>query len=137
MIIVDTGPLVALADADDADHGVCVRWFEQTRGRLVIPAPLVAEVCYLLGSRCGSKVEASFLDALALADPFEVIAPASEDYARAAELVRIYGNLPLGGSDACVIAIAERLGVATVATLDNRHFSIVRPRHITAFTLVP
>jgi hypothetical protein len=40
-------------------------------------------------------------------------------------------------ADACVIALAERLGVTRVATLDTRHFSVVRPRHVPAFTLLP
>ena len=36
-----------------------------------------------------------------------------------------------------VIAAAERLGVTEVATLDRRHFTVVRPRHVEAFKLVP
>lgn len=54
-----------------------------------------------------------------------------------AELVRTYADLPLGAADAAVIAIAERLGLHTIATVDRRDFTIVRPRHIEAFTLVP
>jgi predicted nucleic acid-binding protein len=54
-----------------------------------------------------------------------------------AELVELYADWPLGGTDASVIAIAERLGVTKVATLDRRHFAAVRPRHIEAFTLLP
>jgi predicted nucleic acid-binding protein len=52
------------------------------------------------------------------------------DIARAADLVEKYADLPLGTADACVIALAERLGVTRVATLDKRHFSVVKPRHI-------
>jgi predicted nucleic acid-binding protein len=59
------------------------------------------------------------------------------DYGRMAELVELYADWPLGGTDASVIAIAERLGVTTVATLDRRHFGPTRPRHIEAFTLLP
>ena len=47
------------------------------------------------------------------------------------------GPLPLGTSDASVVAVAERLGIAEVATLDRRHFSVVRPKHVPAFTLLP
>ncbi len=54
-----------------------------------------------------------------------------------AEFVRRYADFPLGVVDAAVITLAERLGVRQVATLDRRHFSVVRPRHIEAFTLVP
>jgi predicted nucleic acid-binding protein len=46
-------------------------------------------------------------------------------------------DLPLGTTDASVIALAERLEVPEVATLDHRHFTVVRPRHTKAFTLLP
>ena len=54
-----------------------------------------------------------------------------------AELVETYVDMPLGGADASVVAIAERLGETTIATLDRRHFGVVRPAHATAFELVP
>lgn len=60
-----------------------------------------------------------------------------QDAHRVAELVEQYADLPLGGIDASVVAIAERLGFDTVATLDRRDFSVVRPAHVEAFTLVP
>jgi predicted nucleic acid-binding protein len=53
-----------------------------------------------------------------------------------AALVRQYSDLRLDGTDAAVIAVAERLGVDQVATVDRRH-SVVRPRHVSAFTLLP
>ncbi len=59
------------------------------------------------------------------------------DYRRSAELVAIYRDLPLGAVDAMVVAIAERLGITTVATIDRRHFSIVRPSHVRHFELLP
>ena len=46
-------------------------------------------------------------------------------------------DLHLGTVDASVIALAERLGVTTIATLDWRHFTVVRPRHVEAFRLLP
>ena len=136
-VIVDTGPLVALADGDDSDHERCVKWLRTCTARLVIPSPIVAEVCYLLGSRCGADVEAAFLESLADNEPFEVVAPGRGDYLRMAELVRIYADFPLGGSDAAVVALAERLAAGEIATLDRRHFSVVRPRDGATFTLVP
>ena len=61
----------------------------------------------------------------------------SADYARMADLVTAYESLPLGTTDASVIAIAERLGLTDVATLDRRHFTVVRPSHVAALTLLP
>jgi len=59
------------------------------------------------------------------------------DFARMADLVVTYGSLPLGTTDASVVAVAERLKVAEVATLDRRHFTVVRPSHVNALTLLP
>jgi predicted nucleic acid-binding protein len=56
--------------------------------------------------------------------PIEVT---TADYERMAELVELYADWPLGGTDASVIAIAERLGVTKVATLDRRHFGTIQP----------
>ncbi|WP_249124581.1 PIN domain-containing protein [Saccharopolyspora erythraea] len=68
---------------------------------------------------------------------FELVELTIEDVDRIHELVAKYADLPLGATDASVVSIAERLGVAALATLDRRHFSVVRPRHIPAFTLLP
>ena len=65
----------------------------------------------------------------------EEIKPA--DWQRVAELVDVYADLGLGGVDASLVAMAERLGVTEVATLDLRHFRVVRPRHVDAFRLLP
>jgi predicted nucleic acid-binding protein len=65
----------------------------------------------------------------------EQVAPA--DWLRIAELVATYRDLPLGTVDASVVAAAERLGTDTIATIDRRHFSVVRPAHTPAFDLVP
>lgn len=54
-----------------------------------------------------------------------------------AELVTTYGSLPLGTTDASVIALAERFRLTEVATLDRRHFTVVRPIHVSALTLLP
>jgi predicted nucleic acid-binding protein len=56
---------------------------------------------------------------------------------RIAELISKYADLPLGLVDASVVALAEQLGVQEIATLDRRHFSVVRPHHVNAFTLLP
>ena len=54
-----------------------------------------------------------------------------------AELVALYADLPLGTTDASAVAIGERTVVGEVVTLDGRHFSVVRPRHVEALTLLP
>lgn len=51
---------------------------------------------------------------------------AAPDWLRIAELVARYRDLPLGTVDASVLAAAERLAIAEIATLDRRHFTVVR-----------
>jgi hypothetical protein len=139
VIVCDTAPLVAAALYKDPDHYRCVELFTGLRlanREMVLPSPIVAEVGYLLGMRGGAKTEADFLRALAEGD-FTPVELTTVDYARMAELVERYADLPLGTSDASVIALAERLDVDEVATLDHRHFTIVRPRHVKALTLLP
>jgi predicted nucleic acid-binding protein len=132
--IVDSGPLLAIANRADPDHRRCLEIVEDTRLRLVIPAMCVAEVSYLLGARQGPSVEARFLRGL---EPFHVEAPAPEDWPRIAELVEQYGDFPLGGTDASVAVLAERLETDLIITLDIRHFSAISPRHCERFRLLP
>jgi predicted nucleic acid-binding protein len=74
---------------------------------------------------------------LARQDQFTIISPTEEELARASVLIRQYADLRIGLVDACVIALAERRGATRIATLDRRHFSVVRPQHVVAFTLLP
>lgn len=139
MILCDTGPIVAAALVGDDHHHECVELFTglHLAGRaLLVPGTVVAEVGYMLAREAGARVESLFLTAVADGD-FELVDLTAADLRRAAELVDRYADLPLGTTDATVIALAERLDVREVATLDRRHFSVVRPNHVPALTLLP
>ena len=132
--VVDAGPLYAATDTDDQDHARSRAVLERSDLQLVIPALVVAEVTYIVGRRLGPDVEARFLRGLA---GFDIEGPAPEDWPRIADLVEQYRTFPLGGTDASVVALAERLDTTLVITLDHRHFAAVKPRHHTAFELLP
>jgi predicted nucleic acid-binding protein len=136
VIVCDTGPLVAVLNADDMHHAACRSLLESEPGPLIVPAPILTEVCYLAASRLGPQAEAAFLDSLASGE-LQLEATTTGDLARMAELVLTYADFPLGAADASVIAVAERLDVTRVATIDYRHFRAVRPRHCDAFELLP
>jgi uncharacterized protein len=85
----------------------------------------------------GARVESLFLQSLADGDFTPVDLTTSADFARMADLVNTYESIPLGTTDASVVTVAERLGLTDVATLDRRHFTVVRPRHVDALTLLP
>jgi hypothetical protein len=135
-VIVDAGPLYAYVDADDKHHAECLELLESHPGPLLVPTLVIAEVVYLLESRLGPEAEIRFLGDLAsgnlIAEPV-----AAADWLRIAELVSVYADLPLGTVDSSVVAAAERLEVSQVATLDRRHFTVVRPAHVEVFELLP
>jgi len=134
LAIVDAGPLYAVTDTADADHQRSLAVLQRPDLRLVIPALVVAEVTYMVGRRLGPAAEAAFLRGL---KDFDVEAPAIEDWLRMADLVAQYAGFPLGGTDASVVALAERLETDLVITLDFRHFGTIRPRHCAALRLLP
>ena len=134
LAVVDAGPLYATADGDDQDHEVCRAVLSRADLRLVVPALAVAEATYFVGRRLGARAEAAFLRGLGALD---VEGPSPEDFDRIAQLVDSYANFPLGGTDASVIALAERIGADIVVTLDRRHFTAVKPSHREAFQLLP
>ena len=133
---MDAGPLYAYVDADDNHHADGLSLLESHPGPLLVPELVVTEVVYLLGTRLGAEAEVRFLGDFAagnlIAEPV-----AAEDWLRMAELVGRSADLPLGSVDASVVAAGERLAVREVATLDRRHFGVVRPSHLDAFELLP
>jgi uncharacterized protein len=128
--------LYAYVDADDRHHAASLELLETHPGPLVVPVLVITEVACLLGTRLGPEPEVRFLGDLA-SGAFTIEPVRADAWLRIAELVSTYRDLPLGTVDASVIASAERLGVADVATLDRRHFSVVRPAHVDAFALLP
>jgi predicted nucleic acid-binding protein len=128
--------LYAYVDADDRHHRASLELLRTHPGPLVVPILVITEVAYLIETRLGTDPEVRFLGDLAAgAFAIEPVQPA--DWLRIAELASRYRNLPLGTVDASVVATAERMGITAVATVDRRHFGVVRPRHVSAFTLLP
>jgi uncharacterized protein len=134
LAVVDSGPLYAVTDIDDDGHLASLEVLGRTDLELVVPALVVAEVTYLVGRRLGASAEARFLDGLGAVD---VEAPSVEDWHRMAQLVDEYADFPISGTDASVVALAERLDTDVVITFDRRHFAAVKPRHRPAFRVLP
>ena len=137
MILVDAGPFVAAASPADRHHKVCERFVRRPGDALGVSTLVVAEVSYLLKRAPNPpQPEIAFLRLFA-SGRLQALSPEPADFEGMAELVGRYANLDLGAADASIVAIAERLGVSTIATVDRRDFSIVRPKHVAAFELVP
>jgi len=136
VVIVDTGVLLAAADADDVDHERCAGLLRAHRGELRVPAPVVPECSWQIEQHLGPTSEARFLR-LITSGQLTVVDLTVADYERCAVLIETYADLGLGLVDASVVTVAEDLGVRTVATLNRRDFTVVRPRHVDGLALLP
>lgn len=125
-----------LADEDDQYHETIADFVAATNETLVVPSPVVPEVCYLLLEHLGPEAEIQFLRSLAnqelLLDHFTI-----KDLARAVQILEQYRDAKFGMVDATVMAMAERLKIQIVLTLDHRHFRFFRPAHCRVLHLVP
>lgn len=135
-LVIDAAPLVALADEREPLREEIHRLLRADRGRLFIPAPVTAEVDYMLDQRLGPRARRAFLEDLA-ARRYESPALDADDYARAMELDRRYADLDLGLADLSVAVLARRLGTRRVLTFDERHFRAIRPLQGGTFTVLP
>ncbi len=136
MLIVDAGPLYAAAARRDRNHERCVELLNKAIRPLLVPTLVITEVAHLLADRLGARAELAFATAIRSGE-LEVEPVAGPDWDRIHDLMEHYRDLSLGMVDASVVALAERLGLDTVATLDRRHFTTVRPRHVERLLLVP
>lgn len=133
-LIVDTGPLVALLDATDPDHERCATLLGQADEPRMVPVCVLVEVEYLL--RPWPEAFSALLRDFDTG-AFELLDLPPRWLLRSGELIERYRDLPLGLVDATVVASTEMLGETKVATLDHRHFTVVRPAHAPALELLP
>ncbi len=133
-LLLDTGPLYALADEDDSWHARVRDFLAGERAPLLVPVSVLPEAAYLIRTRLGERPERLFAESLA-AGELTVEGLTRADLKRTAELMERYSFL--GFVDATVVAIAERLKLDAVVTTDRRDFRRVKPRHAKAFRLLP
>ncbi len=135
-VVIDAGPLVAFGDANDPHFGSVDNLLRTIDGPLIIPAPVTAEVDYLLGWRVGRGPRRAFLADLA-AGRFVVACLEREDYATIGELDSRYTGLGLGLADCAVVVLAQRHKTNRILSFDERHFRAVTPLQGGSFTILP
>jgi len=135
ILVCDTSVVYAAHDTAEIDHAACAELLNSADA-VVVPAPTLVELDQLARSRRTPDLTPALL--ASISDGSLVLAQLDlESYERVHELIVRYADFPLSFVDAAVVAIAERLEQTTIATLDRRHFSVVRPLHVPAFELVP
>jgi uncharacterized protein len=135
-VVIDAGPLVAFGDANDPQFARIDKLLRTVDGPLVIPAPVTAEVDYLLGQRVGPGPRRNFIADLG-AGRFTVACLEREDYATIGALDVRYADLELGLADCALVVIANRYGTDHIVSFDERHFRAVAPLRGGAFTILP
>lgn len=135
-LVLDAAPLVALADRHDRWQQPVETILRDEPGELLVPAPVTAEVDYLLGRRLGSAARRAFLQDLA-DGRFTVTCLDRDDHAAVAELERRYGDHDVRLADLSVVVAARRAGTRRILTFDERHFRTLRPLDGGRFTLLP
>lgn len=126
-LILDTGPLYAALDRDDRHHEASKALLD-TQERLVLPEPVLVETCYFLEEHLGPGACSTLLRDVARG-AYRVECLTSADYERAADLVDQYAGSNIGFVDAAVAAVVERLGEDKLASIDHRHFAMIRFAH--------
>ena len=135
ILVCDTSVLYAALDEAESDHEACTDLLSKGP-TIVTPSPTLVEIDQLAQSRQVPRATDALL--ASVEDGSILVAQLDlEDYVRVRELVARYADFPLSLVDASVVAVAERLEQDTIATLDRRHFSVVRPLHVPAFKLLP
>ncbi|HSZ70929.1 MAG TPA: PIN domain-containing protein [Solirubrobacteraceae bacterium] len=127
--------LYAALDRTDRHHSACAQLLGGVREPRIVPAPVLPEVDWL----CRHSTDGRFSVVLQQvgSGALEIEDLDSSDYRRVEELLVTYADLRVGFVDAAVLAVAERLRESKLATLDHRHFSVMRPRHVDAMELLP
>jgi uncharacterized protein len=136
VLVLDTGPILALLDAGDPAHARSVALVDNLQEDLVVPSCVLVEVDYWTRKLLGSAAWDIFVDDIT-SGAYRLEPLTIDDLRRAADLERQYEDLDLGLVDASVIALCERLDERKVATLDRRDFSVVRPSHCDSLHLLP
>ena len=134
MILVDAGPLVALADRTDAHHTSCLKALERLRDPLGTVWPALTEAIYLVQRWPVAQME---LLNLVESGALRILPFGRDDMPRVKALMTKFRDLPMDLADAALVRVAEREGIRTIFTVDRRGFSLYRPLGLERFKIIP
>ena len=135
-MIVDTSALLAFFDRNEPDHAAVASVILESDEPLVVPPYVIAELDFLVATRHGVAAELAVLAELA-GGAWELPAFDADDLGVARGIIDLYADQAIGVADASIVVLADRLGTKTVATLDRRHFEVLRPLSSGRFSIVP
>lgn len=134
--LLDTSFLLAMTNSKDNNHARVLDVAAKINDNLIVPVTVLPEVSYLIGSRLGHKAMRQFLGNLAASD-VAVEMVTKDDLKRVTAILTEYADSRLDFVDATIVALAERLNITRILTLDRRDFTIIRPKHHPYFEILP
>ncbi len=134
-VIVDTSALLAFFDASEPDHEA-VSEVLAAADALVVSPYVVAELDYLVATRHGVDDELAVLDELT-GGAWDLSAVDQEGLRRSREVISSYRDQVIGVADASIVVLAERYRTRTIASLDHRHFDVLRSLDGGHFEVLP
>ena len=136
MLLVDTNVWLAANDRSAREHQQCRALLVEHQAMLAAPVPVITETSWMLLDRLGPASQSGFMR-MVTSGRVTPIDLTTEDWERVVELIEGYASQQLDVIDASIIAVAERLNLTEIATMNGRDFYVVRPKHCAGFTLLP
>jgi len=134
-IILDTSAVIGLVDKKYKKHEYLKRILTEKENVYILPSTTIGEICYMLNSRFGNKIELILLEEI-VKTSFQLELLKDLDIIRIIEILKKYDNLNIGYVDASIVAIAERLKINKILTLDRKHFEVITPRGFDCFDIL-
>lgn len=135
-MIMDTSALLAYFDSGEPAHEAVAGAVESATGPLVVSPYVAAELDYLLLTHHGTRAEQAVLNEFG-SGAWELAVMDLERVRSASALVARYADVPVGIADASCIVLGEAYRQPVIATLDRRHFGVLRFSDGSAPTVVP
>ena len=125
MMLVDTGPLIALFDPRDGQHQRCVKTLKAVHEAIHTTVPVLTDAFHMLGP---GSIGSDRLREFVLKGGMSVWWFDHPSLARAFELMDVYADHPMDLADASLVVAAETLGTRKLFTVDRRDFEAYRVR---------
>ncbi|MDX2075952.1 MAG: PIN domain-containing protein [bacterium] len=133
--LIDSSFLYVLLNPKQKDYeraNITIKALSQ----LIVPYVVLTEVAFLFNREGGILAVTRFINTLiATKLTYEILIP--EDFVRMSNIMTTYRDAKFDFVDACLMALSERLNITLICTLDQRDFSIFRPRHVDRLELLP
>lgn len=133
--LIDAGPLYAVLNRKDSDHRECSQIIQSLDCRFYTTLAVVTEAMYLLLTRVGWVAQEA-LWRMILRGDLVLEHPSPAELVRMSELMNKYSDRPMDFADASLVALAERLSVDRIFTVDRRDFSTYRMNGKKPFTII-